>query len=368
MAFNWLKEATVTDPVQMGYVGCGFMAQKVHIPNITELDCCELVALAEVRPRLGRKVQRHYDVPRLHGGHRELAEDPEVEAVAVSAHYSRQGDIAAELLRAGKDVFMEKPMATSLRQAERVMEAVGASGRRLMVGYMKRYDAGNELVKEHVQSFLESGELGGIQYVRNHGFCGDWIAGQDAPVIRTNEPKPEAETHWPEWLPERFRRGYLGYLQQYTHNVNLLRWFLGAGGDVDLRAVDLEEGGLRGVVVLQVAGRRAVIESGSLPYHSWEEHTQIYFDRGWVKTCAPPIMLKNIPASVEVYRGDRDDKTTCDVFPANGRSWSYKEEMRHFCERLRSGHPFRSPAADAVHDVRVLEDIYRMHVDCVTGS
>ncbi len=111
------------DKVRMGYVGCGFMAQKVHIPNILSIEDCELVALAEVRPKLGRAVQERRRIPKLYASHAELAADPDVEAVGVSAHYALQGEIAIDLLRAGKHVIMEKPMAVSVAQAERILAA-----------------------------------------------------------------------------------------------------------------------------------------------------------------------------------------------------------------------------------------------------
>ncbi|MEA3346194.1 MAG: Gfo/Idh/MocA family oxidoreductase [Chloroflexota bacterium] len=92
------------NPIKLGYVGCGFMAQKVHIPNFLSIPECEMVALAEVRTELGRKVQGHYGIPRLYPHHLELAEDPDIEAVAVSADFSLQGEIARDLLAAGKHV------------------------------------------------------------------------------------------------------------------------------------------------------------------------------------------------------------------------------------------------------------------------
>ena len=352
--------------LKMGYVGCGFMAQKVHIPNIMLIEDCELVALAELRPKLGEAVRERFGIPRLYRSHRELAEDGEVEAVAVSAHFYAQGEIAADLLRAGKAVFMEKPMAISIAQAERILEAERTGGGRLMVGYMKRYDPGNVLVKDLVARFRRSGELGRLRYVRNHGFCGDWTAGLDTPMIATEEPYPAVEVEFPDWLPERFRRGYLGYLQQYTHNVNLLRWFLDADGEVEVRAVELDpEDGRSGVVVLDVAGVRAVIESGSVAYHGWEEHTQVYFEGGWVRTEAPPLLLRGEPATVEVYRGNEPEKTLTRSFPPDGRLWAYKAEMMHFAECVRTGAPFRSPGTDTIHDVRLLEEIYRRHVASV---
>ena len=83
-------------------------------------------------------------------------------------------------------------MAVSVAQADAILEAVRTSGQRLMVGYMKRYDAGNELVKAFVDENRASGKLGPITYVRNHGFCGDWIAGLDIPMLTSREPMPSA--------------------------------------------------------------------------------------------------------------------------------------------------------------------------------
>ena len=349
-------------PIKMGYVGCGFMAQKVHIPNFVSIPDCELVALAEVRTELGRKVQARYSVPRLYPHHLDLAVAPDIEAVAVSADFSLQGEIARDLLAAGKHVFMEKPMAVSLTQADAILAAGRETGARLMVGYMKRYDAGNELAKKAIDRFRASGELGGITYVRNHSFCGDWICGLDTPMETTEEPKPEAPPILPEWLPPEFAEGYLGYLQQYTHNLNLLRWFLDAGDDVTVRHVDLDEDGYTGVVVLEVAGVRAVIESGSISHYRWDEHTQIYFRHGWVKAWAPPLLLKNVPAEVEIYRAG-EVQTVEHPIPHPAWSWSYKREAEYFVACVRSGKPFRAPGEDARTDVRLMEEIYRAYLD-----
>jgi len=353
----------MADKLRMGYVGCGFMAQKVHIPNILSIAECELAALAEVRPQLGAKVQQRFGIPTLYSSHLELANDASIQAVAVSGHYAVQGEIAIDLLRAGKDVFVEKPMAISTAQAERILAAERESGKRLMVAYMKRYDAGNLLVKELLDGFAHSGEMGKITYVRNHGFGGDWCAGLEAPFDTTDEPYPPATATFPAWMPEQFHNGYLGYLQQYTHNVNLLRFFLDAGDRVTIKSVDFAADGVSGVVVLEVAGVRTIIESGWMPYEGWDEHTQIYFEKGWVKTCAPPLLLKNVPATAELYRAGEQHFAASTLFPTNGRTWSYTEEMRHFVHNSLSGAPFRSPAVDAMEDVRTLEAIYRRYVE-----
>jgi predicted dehydrogenase len=352
-------EPAPAEPVRLGYVGCGFMAQKVHLPSFSNLPNCRLTALAEVRGDLGRKIQARYGIPRLYRSHLELAEDPEVEAVAVSAAYALQAKIASDLLRRGKHVFMEKPMATSVEQAGGILAAAREGGGRLMIAYMKRYDAGNECARDAIRRFRESGELGGVVYARNHGFCGDWTAGLDVPMETSSEPNPPAPTVVPGWLPERRVNSYLGYLQQYTHNINLLRWLLDAGDNVRVRAVDLDEDGYTGVVILDMDGVRATLETGSLSHYRWDEHTQVYFRHGWVQTSAPPLLLRNQPAEVEIYRaGDTQELTR--PIPKPAWSWSYKREAAFFIHCVRTGEPFRSSGEDTLTDVRLFEEIYRL--------
>ena len=350
-----------TRRIRLGYVGCGFMAQKVHLPNFSSIPGCDLLALAEVRPELGRKVQARYGIPRLYPDHHAMLADPDVEAIAVSAAFTVQGEIARDALLAGKDVFMEKPMAVSVAQADAILDAARTSGRRLMVGYMKRYDTGNELVKATIDRLRESGELGAITYARNHGFCGDWIAGLDAPMETTDEPMPSSPAAGPAWLPPEYLRPYISYLQQYTHNINLLRWFLGAGDDARVRTVDLDDDGYTGVTILDLAGTRAVLETGNISHYRWDEHTQIYFRHGWVKTWAPPLLLKQVPAEVEIYRAG-DEQSFIRPVGQPMWTWSYKREAEHFIACLQTGEPFRSSAEDTRTDVRLFEEIFRAYL------
>jgi len=145
-------------------------------------------------------------------------------------------------------------------------------------------------------------------------------------------------------------------LQQFTHNVNLLRFFRDAGDDVRVTAVDLDDDGYAGVVVFDMAGVRATLESGRLSHHRWDEHTQIYFRDGWIHTWAPPLLHRGISAEVEVYRAGKKQVVSRPVVPPG---WSYRREAEHFVTCLRTGEPFRSTASDTRTDVRLFEEIYR---------
>ena len=353
------------EPIRFAYVGCGFVGQTIHIPNFASLPNCKFLALAEVRPELARDVAKRYGIPKVYKSHEEIAADTEIEAVGVSGPYALQGSIAEDLLRAGKHVFMEKPMAVSIKRAESILSVVKSGKARLMVGYMKRYDSGNIMLKKHLDAWRSSGECGRLMLARNHGFGGNWIYAKDPNVPFQSDPSPQppAQDECPDWLPEKFRNSYLSYLQQWTHNINLLRYFLGDdGGKTRLVQTLLDDDGLTGITVFDINGTRAVVESGYGKFHGWDEHTQIYFEGGWLKTAAPPLMQKELPATVEIYRSSRDGAPSAYTQECPEPTWSYREEAKHFLQCVRSGEPFHSSAEDTLNDVRIFEEIYQQHI------
>lgn len=360
--------------IRLGYVGCGGLAQLVHIPNIAALaqaGRCRLEAIAEVRPRLAQLVASRWQVPRVHRDHHALAADPAIDAVVVSGHWATQGDIAADLLAAGKHVLVEKPLAATVAQAERILRVAQASGRHLMVAHMKRFDAGNVLFKRTVDRLRAQGEMGRLRYVRSQGILGDWMAGLEHQVLTTEEPYPPVHEHWPEWLPVAHRNQYYGFLQQYVHQINFLRWLLDAGpGELGVRAVALDPAdGYTGVTLLEARGCTITLESGSMRCHEWNEKTSCFFEGGMVESRMFTLLLKHVPSTVEIYqRSAGGGATRTELFPDDGRTWAYRTEIEHFLAVLEGSVPLRAPGSDALEDTRVLEAIYRQHVEALPAT
>jgi len=349
--------------IRIGYVGGGFLAQNAHLGNFSSLPQCNLVALAERRPHLAEKVALRFGIDKVYPDHLSLARDPEIDAVAVSADYAGQGEIAADLLRVGKHVFMEKPMAVSIQQAERILAAANEGNTRLMVGYMKRYDTGNRRIRDLIRQWKQDRGKGQLLYIRCHGFCGNWIAGLDTSgLIRTDESVEPiaAEELLPDWLPEDGRRGYVGYLQQYTHQVNLLRFLLDAqlADDILVTNVDLAADGYTGLVTLQIKGVRCVIESASTKFHGWDENLQVFFEGGWIRSIPGLLFSRPSTNEIEVYESGENGGIRYPATPVN-QSWHYRAEAEHFLQCLQTGTEFDSPGSDALIDVRIFENIYQ---------
>jgi predicted dehydrogenase len=354
--------APINRQIRIGYVGGGFLAQNAHLRNFSTLARCSLVALAELRPNLAAQVAHRFGINTVYPDHLALARDPEIDAVAVSADYAGQGQIAADLLRAGKHVFMEKPMAVSVQQAERILAATKEGNSRLMVGYMKRYDSGNRLIRDLIRAWRQDSQKGNLLYIRCHGFCGNWIAGLDTSgLIRTDETvEPVAlEELLPQWLPPALRRGYIGYLQQYTHQVNLLRFLLDAQSidDVVVTNVDLSADGYTGLVILQIKGVRCLIESASTKFHGWDENLQLFFEGGWIRS-APGLLFSHPSTNeIEIYESGENAGVRHPGAPVS-QIWHYRAEAEHFLNCLQTGAEFDSPGSDALIDVGIFERIY----------
>src|SRR5262249_49250885 len=97
--------------LNIGMIGAGFIGQLAHLMNYVEIRECRVLALAEYRPDLRRRVAQRYDIPRTYATHHELLEDADVEAVVVVTPRPYTAPVVLDCLKAGKHVISEKPMA-----------------------------------------------------------------------------------------------------------------------------------------------------------------------------------------------------------------------------------------------------------------
>ena len=100
--------------VRIGFVGVGSMGQCAHLKNYVTLENCEVVALAEIRENLGKKVAARYDIPRVYPSHKEMLSAEKLDGIVASQPFNRHGVLVKELIKAGVPVFTEKPLAASV--------------------------------------------------------------------------------------------------------------------------------------------------------------------------------------------------------------------------------------------------------------
>ncbi len=129
--------------------------------NFAALPDCELRWCCDADEAVCKKVAAQYPTARASTDLQELLDDPELDAVVLATPVPTHADLAVRVLEAGKHCFVEKPLAQSVTDAQRAVDAARQAGKVLMVGHLLEYHPGVLKLKE----LAESGELGRIFYI-----------------------------------------------------------------------------------------------------------------------------------------------------------------------------------------------------------
>ncbi len=143
--------------LNVGVIGVGMIGQD-HIRRLTHvLSGARVAAVTDVDLARARTVADDLPGAVLHDSGQELIADPGVDAVVVTSWGPTHEEYVLACIAAGKQVFCEKPLATTEAACTRIVDAEVAAGRRLvMVGFMRRYDPQYRAMKQVVTS----GEIG----------------------------------------------------------------------------------------------------------------------------------------------------------------------------------------------------------------
>ncbi|MET1072127.1 MAG: Gfo/Idh/MocA family oxidoreductase, partial [Umezawaea sp.] len=114
----------MTGNVRVALIGCGRIAQVAHLPALEKAEGIDLVAVSDPSGDVARAVARRYAVPSAHTDQGEVFADPSIDAVIVAAPDRFHHAIASEALAAGKHVLVEKPLASTVEEAEALADLV----------------------------------------------------------------------------------------------------------------------------------------------------------------------------------------------------------------------------------------------------
>ena len=143
---------------KVGVAGLGYWG-----PNLARnFDLlADLSWICDASPELLERQAKRYPKARATTRFEDLLEDPELDAVVIATPVPTHAPLAMQALEAGKNVFVEKPMAMNAADAEAMVELAEAKGLVLMPGHLLLYHPGVLMLKK----IIDSGELGDVLYL-----------------------------------------------------------------------------------------------------------------------------------------------------------------------------------------------------------
>jgi predicted dehydrogenase len=143
------------DSLAIAVAGLGYWGPNLA-RNLASIPGCSLAWCCDPSPEARERASARFPQARFTADLDEVLADPAVDAVALATPVAGHADHALRVLEAGKHCFVEKPLAQSVADAERVVAAAAESGRVLMVGHLLEYHPGVQRLKQ----LTDGGELG----------------------------------------------------------------------------------------------------------------------------------------------------------------------------------------------------------------
>jgi UDP-N-acetylglucosamine 3-dehydrogenase len=143
------KEVVVVKIWRAGVIGCGAIAQALHLPGYLRTPGVELSAACDPSPQRRREAARMGGADfRAYADHREMLASEQLDVVSVATPNRFHAEHAVAALEAGAHVLLEKPAALSMQEIRRIGQAVKRSGRLLVMGFSQRFYRGNQRMRK----------------------------------------------------------------------------------------------------------------------------------------------------------------------------------------------------------------------------
>jgi predicted dehydrogenase len=331
------------------------ISQIAHLPFYLADPRCEVGAVAESRPSLVRHLREALKIRTVRDEPGELYADPAISAVVIIAPRPASGPLALAALQAGKDVLVEKPLAHTAPQAQRLVEAAAAKQRLLGVAYMKRYDPGVQAARAEFQRLLGTGELGSLLLARFYDYARDY-AHPPPPHKRPEESRTRRFETWPtapDWLPAARADEYAWFMNAASHDINLMRYFFPSG----LALAHAAAPGRGALTATFAHGDVPVVfELAKSASGAWLQGAEFVFEKGRLRLELPSPMATD--RSSRVTLNENAAGAGVRELPVES-AWSFERQAHEFVGDLLERRQPLTSGAEALEDLHVIEAIWR---------
>jgi len=224
-----------------GVIGCGSIAQYMHLPGYAKCPGISLVAACDPVAARRREARAFAEGLRTYADYRRMLASEHLDVVSVSSPNCFHAEHAIAALEAGAHVLLEKPAALNMKEIADIRRAVRRSGRKLIVGFSHRFRKGNLII----QKLLRDGAIGEPFMIR----------------VRFAHAGPYPGWAKSNWFYRPRLAGGGAMLDMGIHAIDLALWHIGPVRSVQATARTLRKKipvDDNAVLLLEFANRRAL--------------------------------------------------------------------------------------------------------------
>lgn len=367
----------MSEPLRIGVIGCGAIAQIMHLPYMLDDARFQVVALADANRSVLDAVGDRYQIERRYVDWRDLLAQPDIEAVAL-LHSGSHHDTLIAALDANKHVFCEKPLAWNVREAEEIAARAAQSDRIVQIGYHKLYDPAIPYVKTQLEQMHD------LAFARITVLHPDNTLGLSPHRIRrANGVIEEGHRDVPAWEPfvqaqldgtasgavgrlvdealgarksePRLRLGYGLLVQSIIHQIYTMYGLLGQPSRVVSLEIWREGMSLHGVIEYP-NDLRCTLDYHYLPdLKDYREEYAFYGNHERVTLQFPSPYLRNFPSPVIVQGGEGELAWEKHVIVSYDEA--FRREILSFYDNVRQHQVPATTITDAVQHLRFIQQL-----------
>ncbi|MGQ9650415.1 MAG: Gfo/Idh/MocA family protein [Phycisphaerae bacterium] len=224
-----------------GVIGCGSVAQHLHLPGYMRTPGVELVAACDPEPARHREVRQIKKDLHVYRDYREMLTREELDVISVASPNKFHAEHAVAALEHGAHVLLEKPAALSMQEIAAIKKALAKSGRQLIVGFSQRFSRGNR----KLNALVRRGVIGEPYMIR----------------IRFAHSGPYPGWAKDPWFYSPVKAGGGALLDMGIHAIDQAQWHIGPARSVQAhtatlrKKIKVED---NAVLLLEFAGGRAL--------------------------------------------------------------------------------------------------------------
>ena len=148
--------------IKWGFIGCGEVTEKKSGPAFNEVEGSSVVAVMSRSKDKAKSYAERHNIPKWYTDPQELIDDPEVNAIYIATPPSSHATFAIMAMKAGKPVYVEKPLASSYEDCARINRISEQTGVPCFVAYYRRYLPYFQKIKQ----IINEGRIGNVMNVQ----------------------------------------------------------------------------------------------------------------------------------------------------------------------------------------------------------